>query len=290
MNHKKHPAVKQKVKPKVRQAEIEDFDKVYPLLKEMNSTRLSKEDWFRLFQNHWSIDEFSPGIVLELDDKIVGYIGTIYSRQFVDGQPKIFCNLTTWIVQDEFRSHSIMMIFSLVRNKNIVLTSFSSDNVTYEVYKKLGFKDGNQEKRIIYPFPSFRAGNYQLTDNIKMIKEAINIDKNIFNDHCSFKNSYILIKYKYEVCLLMGVTRKKVFKLYYASNKSFFQKHLKYFRNKLMSKVNVKKIQADEQLLNDASLFFSRKVIRGNPYQYKTSDENISSPTPIYSEIFLLNM
>ena len=52
MNKEIEAKVKQEVKPKVRQADIGDFDKVYPLLKEMNNTRLSRDDWFRLFQNH----------------------------------------------------------------------------------------------------------------------------------------------------------------------------------------------------------------------------------------------
>jgi len=148
-------------KPKVRKAVIEDFENVYLLLQEINNTRLKKVDWFRLFQNHWNTQEFSPGIVLETVEKIVGYIGTIYSMQMLAGQPQLFCNLTSWIVQDEYRSHSIMMILSLVRNKNVVLTSFSSNNVTYEVYKKLGFKDGNRSKRVIYPFPSLHTNKAQ---------------------------------------------------------------------------------------------------------------------------------
>ena len=156
MNQETDAAVQEKVKPTVRRANVEDFDSIYPLLKEMNNARLRREDWYRLFQDHWSIDEFSPGIVLELEDEIVGYIGTIYSRQIVNGTPRLFCNLTTWIVREEFRSHSIMMIFALVRRKDVVLTSFSSNNVTREVYKKLGFRDGNhgQAGSLSIPFTS----------------------------------------------------------------------------------------------------------------------------------------
>jgi len=283
--------VKQEVKPKVRKAEINDFDKVYPLLKEMNNTRLSRDDWFRLFQNHWAIEEFSPGIVLEAGDKIVGYIGTIYSKQIIAGKPQLFCNLTTWIVLDEYRSHSIMMIFSLVRNKNVVLTSFSSNNVTYEVYKKLGFKDGNLSKRIVYPFPFFQSNDYKIIINTQEIEDNCNPDnKIIFNDHKNFGNAYALIKYKDEQCLLMGVSRDKVFRLLYASDRAFLQGNLRYFRNKLMVQFQAKRMQIDEHLLNGASLFLSRKVTWGNPYQFKSSIDDLQSPSPEYSEIFLLNM
>lgn len=93
MNQETAATVQEKVKPTVRRANVEDFDRIYPLLEEMNNARLRREDWYRLFQDHWSIDEFSPGIVLELEDEIVGYIGTIYSRQIVDGTPRLFLSL-----------------------------------------------------------------------------------------------------------------------------------------------------------------------------------------------------
>ena len=184
-----------------------------------------------------------------------------------------------------------MMIFSLVRNKNVVLTSFSSNNVTYEVYKKLGFKDGSQSKRIVYPFPFFQSNDYKIITDIQEIDDNCNQDnKIIFNDHKSFGNAYALIKYKDEECLLMGVNRDKLFRLFYASNRAFLQGHLKYFRNKLMVKFQAKRMQIDEQLLNGSSLFLSRKVTWGNPYQFKSSIEDLESPSPEYSEIFLLNM
>jgi len=278
-------------KPKVRKAEIEDFEKVYPLLQEMNNTRLRKDDWFKLFQNHWNIQEFSPGIVLETDEKIVGYIGTIYSKQMLAGQPQLFCNLTTWTVQNEYRSHSIMMILSMVRNKNLVLTSFSSNTVTYEIYKKLGFKDGNKRKRIVYPFPSIRSKNYQLITDINVIQTKINDDsQSVFNDHSLFGNAYILILSENEQCLLMGVNRNKKLNIYYASNKHFLQQHVSGFRSKLMSLFNVNKMLINEDLLAGHKVFLSRKVSWGHPYQYKTSNRNCVDPMPVYSEVFLLNM
>ncbi len=278
-------------KPKVRNAEIADFDKVYPLLRELNNTRMTKDDWLRLFQNHWNIEEFSAGVVLELEEKIVGYIGTIYSRQIIAGQAQLFCNLTSWIVEDEYRSHSIMLLLPLLRNKNAVLTSYSSNDVTYEVYKKLGFKEGNMSKRIIYPFPSLRANKFQIITDIEDIKTSLRDEfKAVFNDHCRFGNAYILIISGDEQCLLMGVRRKKQLRIYYASDREFLQQYLSGFRGRLMSMCKVKKMIINEHLLAGHKVFLSRKVTWGYPYQYKTSNKDCIDPLPVYSELLLLNM
>jgi hypothetical protein len=184
-----------------------------------------------------------------------------------------------------------MMLLPLVRNKNVVLTSFSSNKVTYELYKKLGFKDGNRRKRIVYSFPSLRAKNYQIMTDIDNIKTKINADlQAVFNDHCLFGNTYILIICENEQCLLMGVNRNKKLNIYYASNCNFLQKHISGFRARLMSEFKVKKMLINENLLAGSKVFFSRKVSWGNPYQFKTSNKNCVDPMPVYAEVFLLNM
>jgi|GEM_PF-1935463 len=290
MNQVKQSTAPQ-AKPKVRLAQVDDFAQVYPLFKKMNNERLTRDDWFRLFENHWSIDEFSPGMVLQADDKIVGYIGTIYSRQTVLGKAQLFCNLSTWIVEDDYRSYSIMMIFSLVRKKNLVLTSFSSNAVTYEVYKKLGFVDGNRSKRIVYPLPFFQSAKYRIITDIEQIKKTISRqNKSVFFDHFHFGNAYALVKYQNEECLLMGVNREQLLRLFYASDREFLQCHLKYFHFQLMKHFQAKRMHIDEQLLNGCRLFLSRKVTWGRPYQYKSSLDAMPSPSAEYSELFLLNM
>ncbi len=284
------------IKPRVRQAQVDDFEQVYPLLLKMNNAQLKKQDWHRLFENHWSLDEFSPGIVLQAGDNIVGFIGTVYSRQAVAGQSQLFCNLTTWIVLDEYRSYSILMLFTLLKNKNMVLTSFSSNQITYEVYKRLGFKDGNKCKRIVYPlpFPAFRSADYEVIIDAEQIDSQCNPDnKTLFNDHRLFCRAAVLVTHNNAQCLLMGTCRNGSLVLYSASDREFFQQHLKHFRNKLMAAFQVKRLQIDEQLLNGRSLFLSRRVTWSFPYQYKAGSEiesSLPSPSPEYSEVFLLDM
>lgn len=282
---------KNNTRPRVRKAEVEDFEQVYPLLQEINNTRLSWGDWHKLFENHWNLAEFSPGMVLATEDEIVGYLGTVFSIQMVDGKEQLFCNLTSWIVREAWRSHSFMMLLPLVRNKDIVLTSFSSNDVTYAVYKKLGFKDGHFGRRIVYSWPSFYSGQYSLISDHSEIEQKISVqNRKIFDDHKSFGNTCLLIQYQDQECLLLGVTRKKRLKIYYASNIDFMCQHFKHFRQKLMAHFKVRRIQVDGYILKDSFLWFSRRVKRGNPYQYKTGLDNLTPPSPQYSEIFLLNM
>ena len=282
-------------KPMVRKAKKDDFDKVYPLLKKMEHGQSSREDWKKLFENHWHLDNFTPGIILETDEQVVGFLSTIYSHQLVNSKQQVFCNLSSWIVDEAYRSYSFMMILSLVRNKDIVLTSYSSNDVSYAVYNKLGFKDGNVSKRIVYPFPSLRAlfGNhkYKIITDVNEIRNRINENEcQIYEDHCSFHPDSYLITYNKSYCLIMGVKNKNRFEIYTVSDKDFLQYHLKYFRYQFMKILKVKVIWLNENYLNNKFLFLSRKVTWGFPYQYKTSNDSVVDPMPLYSELFLLRM
>ena len=282
-------------KPTVRKAEMDDFDRVYPLLQKMGHNHSSREDWHKLFENHWQLEDFSPGLLLVHDERVVGFLSTIYSVQTINKQPQIFCNLSSWIVEEQYRSFSFLMILPLVRNKDIVLTSYSSNDVSYAVYNKLGFKEIKRGTRIIYPFPSLKimmpGHGYQIISDYDQIETVLDEnEQKLFNDHRDFHPQICLVTYNNENCLMMGVVKNSHFSLYAVSNKAFLQKHLKHFRLLLARALQVNVIRISEYLLEQQFLFLSRKVDWGWPYQYKTHNKQVIDPMPFYSELFLLNM
>ncbi len=292
--HKTIPC-QSKASARVRKADEDDFDRVYPLLQQLGNGLSGREDWQNLFKNHWQLSDFSPGMILETDEKVVGFLSTIYSHQMVNGQKYVLCNLSSWIVDKEYRSQSILLLLPLIKNKNIILTSFSSNEVSYAVYNKLGFKDGNASQRIIYQFPSLanfsKSQEYQIITDPEVIQRSIiDTDRQIYNDHLVFQKQGCLIIYKDEYCLIMGQKNDQQLTVYTVSNRKFLQQHLKFFRHQLMKYLKVKQMVINENYLNNQALFMSRKVSWGIPCQYKTNHSEVIDPVPLYSELFLLKM
>jgi hypothetical protein len=281
--------------PIVRKATIHDFDKVYPLLKKMRQDRADKAYWQNLFNDHWQFAEFSPGIILQSGDDIVGFLATIYSRQQYNNKPQLFCNLSSWIVDEAYRSYSFMMLLPLLKEKKIVLTSYTSNDISYAIYHKLNFQDGNTYKRIVYALPSltrfFSANAYQIVVDAEAILALLNDkDRQIYVHHQSFHTQSYVITYHNTYCLIMGEIIDAMFHVYSVSDCSFLQQHLGRVRNQLMHQMQVKSLLINENCLNKQALFLSRKVQWGLPYQYKTHDPDIIDPSPVYSELFLLKM
>ena len=76
----------------VRKAVLQDFQKAYPLFVKFNNPRLSKNDWQQLFVDHWRSNEGYFGYVLEDKERIVGFLGLMFSRRVINVKEEKFCN------------------------------------------------------------------------------------------------------------------------------------------------------------------------------------------------------
>ena len=98
----------------VRKALVDDFDDTYPLLKNFNNSALAKEDWKQLFINHWKTDTDYFGYVLIDGKKVVGYLGMLFAIKVIQGEPHKLCNISSWIVQKQYRNDLQVSLFYLL--------------------------------------------------------------------------------------------------------------------------------------------------------------------------------
>lgn len=280
-------------KVSIRAATIEDFNAVYPLLCELNDSRLSRKDWQLLFKNHWQLEGFSPGVLIQHQEEVVGFIATIWMPN-CDNDNKI-CNLSSWIVKKEYRSSSMLMLLKLFRDKNTTFTSFSSNDVSYEIYQKLKFQDWESYARVLYPFPSLQQGKFRIIDDQTQFKTILTEQEyQIFLNHQSLPCQHILVLDKeHQYCYLIGVQRGKKLKLYYASDPIFIQDNISGLRWPLMKHFGVSKLYIGMKIIGTIAPFLSRKKIYRHPYQIKSGKSkqfDTNQLTLLYSELLMLGM
>ena len=276
-------------RPKVRLATAEDFERVCPLLRQLTS-RLEAEDWKHLFENLWREREFRPGLLLESGDEVVGFIATIYKHRTEAGGGALTCNLSSWIVKDAFRSSSILLLLPLLRQKNVVYTSFSSNDVSYEVYRRLGFEDDERRAQVLYPFPSPRARDYRIETDRQRIEARLDAEhQRIDRDHSRLKARRVLIQRRTgESCWCLAGVRAGKMKLYYASDPQFVRRHVQDFRWQLMRRFRVTQLQIGGNIIGDSKPFLSRRKNYRHPHQVKGAGNQ--SVDRLYSELLLLDM
>ena len=126
----------------VRKALPEDFEKTYPLLEKFNNATLKRIDWEKLFKNPLNNLEEHCGYVLIEVDKIVGFLGALFNSRKSQGQNYNFCNVTSWIVEKEYRNQSFLLLLPLLSLKKYNIT-INYNKFWYTLYDR---NQGQKEK------------------------------------------------------------------------------------------------------------------------------------------------
>ena len=274
-------------KAKVRPAVASDFDQIYPLLQELNNTRFTREIWQRLFTNLWGQDNWSPGYVLDTGARVVGFLGGLYSEIQNGEEKKVICNLTSWIVEDDYRSSSLMLLMPFLKQKGVVLTSLTSSPEAYKVYKKLGFKDLDSSAKIIYPLPSLSRSYRLLTTEKDILPRLNGSDLQCYKDHQGLDVKQFAICKGDRTCYLLITRRLGKGHIQQVGDLTLFREAIGSVRGKLCKALEVKSLQIDERMLGASSMLLTRTKGFAQAKQYR-GDINPELISGAYSELSIL--
>jgi len=281
----------------VRKVLIDDFDETYPLLRNFNNTSLTKEGWKRLFVSHWESDAGHCGYVLVDGEKIVGYLGMLFSVRVVRGQHHKFCNISSWIVEKKYRNESFSLLLQLLKLKEYTVTNFTPDETTYVASKKLGFKDFETHFRILIPFPTLKAlrADYSIVDGRGVVKQFLKDNcRQIYNDHLFFDCLHLWIKTRTGgfYMVLTKVLKKGIpaAQIHFISDLNCFKENVASLIIKLCIKLKVLIVMVDERYLNGVSMLFSTRMKLPQPRIFKSESLKGEDIDSLYSELVVLNI
>lgn len=299
-----------------------DFGYVWPLLEQFKNSGLSGERWKAFFINHWESPEAHIGYVLVDGEKVVGFLGTLFSQRFINGERKTICNLSSWFVLPEYRNESILLFSDILRHKEYTITSFTSVPDAVRILKKLGFRQLDNSfywyKKNFFKRPMRIKHSSGSSDFEKYLSEE---EKRVHNDHLPFNafplffhnetsHCYIIVRKK-DILLrnLISnrfinyadyITRKlsrwsfmnkkrTVAHIHYISNLDFFNKNITRINNLLQNEFKISGITVDARHVSEKkSIFRFRSCPRNSLYRPGgIMPEYIDSA---YSELFILDL
>lgn len=283
----------------VEKADITLFDKIYPLLRKFNNPDLKKSDFQRLFDTQWSSNFDYCGYVLMDRKKVVGFIGTLFSERIIKGKQHQFCNLTCWIVEDDYRQHSLHLLFPILSLKNITITNLSPSQRAEIIFKAFKFKI-LEKKHIIFPYIPYllfpEIFKFKISDEKNIIDSRLNkIDLNLFHDHCSLFCKHLLIyhQHKSDYCYLIfnKIKKKKIgfTQILYISNAVIFRKLFPCIQFFFLKRNKTFFTLIDERLLQDAPFGVFKRQLK-LPKLYRSYDLEADEIDNLYTEMYLLNM
>jgi len=283
----------------IRQAKKEDFKLVYPLLKKFNSTYLTYDDWKRLFYQNWDEDEGYCGYIMIEQKKVTGFLGLLFNQRIINGGKYKFCNLTSWIVNEEYRSKSIFMLQPVLKLKSYTITDLTPSKEVYVLLKRVGFKDLESYYRFIFPVPNIikRYSDVSfIKDRQTVKKELDDNNRRIYLDHQFRFCHHVLIKTSKGNCYIVmtRMVRKKLpflmIRVHYISDLNIFNKYLNSLCLWLCAQFKVLAVVIDERFIEDRKVTFSKKLNLKNKPLFRSHELTKYDIDNLYSELVLFNL
>ena len=220
----------------VRIATPEMFEQVHGLLSRFDNPAMSKEDWRRMLFGHgWHHNGEPHGYALFDGDKVVGFIGLIFSTRFIGGKPHRFCNLSSWVVDERYPYDSLKLLLPVARRHDATLTGLTLTSATVKIFGKFGFRE--LENHVVLLTPLSLAGawrpwdGYAITTEPDLIAARVSeADRQVLEDHRSARCAHVLlsngIDYCYVIATRWAIRGVPVSHIHYISHPAIFWQHL----------------------------------------------------------------
>ena len=280
----------------VRPATPEMFEEIYPLLAKHNP-RLPKEKWRLLVDYPWRTDRDELGYVLVENGEIVGFLSTLYSHRVVDGREVKLCNTAHWVVRDDFRSESLRLFMTVLRQRDCTITNLTSSAAVAAMMPKLRFKLLEETLQLIFPTPVLNGSNgTSVTADADAILATLNAgDLRIFEDHVGCECGHVVVRDGAEYCYLVFSEKKRrqygidvsYCHVHYVSNRALFRRHLARVAWYCFRRFGAWFLAVDERLVGPRPATFSKTHRLGTPRYYRSDVLAADQVDNLYTELVL---
>ncbi len=284
----------------LRKIDSSTFDEIYPLLDSFDS-KLSQDVWKTLFDYQWDRPSQYCGYGLFDDDTPVGYLGMLFSQRKIEQQKHDFCNLTSWVVRPDYRSHSLSMMMPVMRLKDHTITDLSATDTVIKLSERLGFQQLDTTVCVLLPSPinlgrdDVRQHTFYRDAEIAGL-ELDSADSAIFEDHRPYKNCHQLViqaegsNYCHVLYTINSDPVLPYCHIQSISNISLFERCQSAIRTSISRDAGIPLIIVDSRLIKSMNLSFSVEVPLGAPRIYRSQTLLPSQVDNLYSEYILLGL
>jgi len=187
----------------VRSVENCDVDNVINMLRSEFSPNVSEEAYRRVFEYTWLNDLPDRGLILDVNGKLAGYLGTVYSERSVNGKKRLFCNIFSWYLRPAYRGKGLglPLLQTLMEREDQIITGLTPNLNSGPIIKKYGFKTLSTGFVVFHP--KLALGNI-MKSGADIFPHSQDIHKLLDFDLCSLVDQHL----KYG-CSVMALTDKE---------------------------------------------------------------------------------
>jgi len=303
-----------------------DYPRLLPFLKKFDPT-LPEQLWENLLHYKWENKFEYSGMLLENNNEIVGFLCYIISHKSNSDTEYTFCNISSWVVNPEFRSESLKLLSKAFQIKNLVLVNLSPHENTLPIFTALRFDYLAEFEYRINPLKIKFASRKLDKGNLFQCKKIDSTTAKAFEpkirkiilDNIPFENvrfyefskelngarQSIILAFNRKKMVVNGLKNKlkeapylllknnMQFELLYCSSPQMLFSDLNEILLSLIPKSNIRSINISEHFFDkkDLPFHFVSKIKKDRPwFLYTDTNLTYSEIDILYSEKVLLNL
>jgi len=263
-------------------------------------------NWDGLFRYGWKRSEYPYGYAALDGNRVVAFIGTIFSERVIQGKKVVYCNLSTWIVDFNYRAMllGLLLLERIFKTKDVFISSLTPSESSRDISEKMGFRLLEHTQITVPMFPAVVPapngnGSLLISFDIREIRNHLgDEDRAICDDHSGLPCTHFIIKansgglYCYGIGTSSTLRRlralgAKWLNLCYLSNVDVFVRNFQSFKEYVWTHGRFLLLRYDSRLIpyRLSSIQFKTKRAR----QFKSAAFTSCDIDNLYSELVTFN-
>jgi hypothetical protein len=227
--------------------------------------------------------------------RAVGFLGLLFSRPMIGGEIRPLANLTSWIVEEPYRKHSLGLLLPILKLPH-TLTDFTPSPDVYRLLARAGFHDLDSGYRFLFPLPRTTRRCRIITEP-DAVRPLLSDDERLrFDDHQNLGLRFFLLHTPEGDCIiaLSSLSRKqppyRLGEVLFLSSPDIFTMHSSELVSSLCRLLRVFTLFCDERFLGGRAVAGSIRRRLDPPRQFRSNSLKPEEISGLYSELAIMGL
>jgi acetoacetyl-CoA synthetase len=197
-----------------REATSVDLDAVVTFLVQHLGGGKSASQYRHLFAYDWRAERPNIGYLVEDEEGIVGFIGTIYSERLINGTSEKICNITCWAMKATARGKdSLKLMQRVLAQPGYTFTGISANEEMQRILRFFRFKELDGGKYFVPLMAGLgrtaKSGRAVVHTNPEAIAARVDGEtRRLLDDHVAYGCACLLLESEIGDAFVIAVRRR----------------------------------------------------------------------------------
>jgi hypothetical protein len=227
------------------------------------NVRLTPAMWAAAIRQPWRQEAPNHGFMLLADGRVVGVYVAFYSHRQIEGRIEKFCNLAAWCVLDQYRSHGLKLLRTILSQERYTFTDLSPSGNVVPLNARLNFRHLDTSTALVanLPWPGWLTRTRIISDPTSIEARLAGRDLQIYADHRhAMAACHLVVEHAGQYCyVIFRRDRRKNLPLFasilFISNPDLFRRTARHVYSHFLTKFGIVATLAERRVVGSYPRF-----------------------------------